>query len=113
LSTLHHRAAVVRLERPAMTTSVKQGRAEGQRVGDHDVLVIRDEQMSVLMPAAQAAFARRLAEYIREHHGESVAKIPSGVFLIKNLPDEVLLRMIGRGFRRARRYGMSTEASLA
>jgi hypothetical protein len=76
------------------------------------VLSIRTEQLEAFQPAADAALEARVVEYLREEHAEEIVRMPWGDFSIDELPEEVLLAMVREGFRRARRYGLSWEATL-
>jgi hypothetical protein len=74
---------------------------------------VRPEQMEVFQPVAEAAFARRLTEYLRRAHSGLSVRIPPGATLISRIPAAVLTRMVQTGIERGRAYGLSWESSLA
>jgi hypothetical protein len=77
------------------------------------MLKIRPENLRAFQPQAEAAAADRIAEHIRKEHADCVVDLPGGVFTVRQIPDEQLREMVRNGIARARRHGMSTEASLA
>ncbi|HKV38185.1 MAG TPA: hypothetical protein VJX67_03150 [Blastocatellia bacterium] len=76
-------------------------------------LKIRPEQFDAFKEIADAAFARRLVQYVRDHHPEAVVKFSSGQSTISRLRDDVIRTMIKAGIARARAYGMTWESSIA
>jgi hypothetical protein len=76
-------------------------------------LKIRQEQIEAFQPAADAGFVRRLAEYLRSAHSESVVRIPSGSLAVSRIPSLALSRMVQNGIARGRRYDLTSESSLA
>lgn len=82
-------------------------------VTTHMSVKVRPEQMEVFQPVAEAAFARRLTEYLRRAHSGLSVRIPPGATLIKRIPAAVLTRMVQNGIERGRAYGLSWESSLA
>ncbi|HEX8336024.1 MAG TPA: hypothetical protein VF621_04800 [Pyrinomonadaceae bacterium] len=82
------------------------------------MLKIRPAQIKAFTPAAEAAFERRVADYLREEHAGEVVTLPAGEgevaeLEVKDLDDETLLKMVRGGIARARAYGMTWEATLA
>jgi hypothetical protein len=77
------------------------------------MLIIRPEQMAVFQPVAEAAFVRRVVEYLRRKHGDVIVRLVSGTTTLKEIPDETLREMAGYGLTRAQGYGMKSEADLA
>lgn len=76
------------------------------------MVIIRPEQLEAFQPAAEVAFERRVAEYLRENHAEEFVIIPSGEHQVQDLDDETLLRMVRAGVERARSYGMAGESAI-
>lgn len=76
------------------------------------MLSIRAEQMKPFRDAADAAFLRRVADYVRYEHAEHAVHLPGGSYTVEQLPDDLLLALVGRGVERARAYGMTWESSL-
>lgn len=77
------------------------------------MLKIRAEQMKAFQDAADTAFIKKLATHLREKHGDTGVQLPSGTFLVFELPAETLETMIRTGIERAREYGFASEADLA
>ena len=77
------------------------------------MLKIRGEQMQAFQSAADNAFAKKLVLHLREKHGDTGVQLPTGTFLVFELPAETLEAMIHAGLARARNYGFASEADLA
>jgi hypothetical protein len=77
------------------------------------MLKIRAEQMKAFQDAADTAFIKKLSAHLREKHGDTGVQLPSGTFLVFELPTETVEAMIRTGFERAREYGFASEADLA
>jgi hypothetical protein len=75
-------------------------------------MIIRPEQFEVFLPQAEAAFETRVVEYLKEEHWDELVRLPSGEFLIEELPDETLLKMVRHTTSRSRRYEMEMESSI-
>jgi hypothetical protein len=75
-------------------------------------MIIRHEQFKVFLPQAEADFEARVVEYLKEEHWDELVRLPSGEFLIEELPDETLLTMVRQTASRARQFGMKLESSL-
>lgn len=81
------------------------------------MLKIRPAQIKAFTPAAEAAFERRVAVYLREEHAEEVVTLPAGgdevaELVVRDLDDETLLKMVRAGIARARSYGMTWESTI-
>jgi hypothetical protein len=81
------------------------------------MLTIRAEQMKAFRPAAEAAFERRVAAYLRGEHAAEVVLLPAGEDgvderEVKDLDDETFLKMVRAGIARARAYGLTWESSI-
>lgn len=76
------------------------------------MLIIRPEQFEVFQPVAEAAFARRVVEHLREDHAETVIQLPNEVVLVKQISDERLYEMVRNGIARARGYGIDWESAV-
>lgn len=76
------------------------------------MLKIRSEQFEVFQPVAEAAFVRRIVEYLREHHSDTVVQLPNEVILVKQISDERLQAMVRNAVTRARSYGMDWESTV-
>lgn len=77
------------------------------------MLKIRTEQMQAFQTVADAAFIKKLVTHLREKHGDAGVQLPSGTFLVFELPAETLEAMARTGLERARQYGFVSEADLA
>ncbi len=77
------------------------------------MLKIRAEQMQAFQAAADQAFVKKLVAYLREKHGDTGVQLPTGTFLVFELPAETLEAMVQTGLARARNYGFVSEADLA
>lgn len=77
------------------------------------MLKIRAEQMKAFQDTADAAFIKKLATHLREKHGDTGVQLPSGTFLVFELPAETLEAMVRTGIARAREHGYASEADLA
>ena len=62
---------------------------------------------------ADTAFIKKLAAHLREKHGDTGVQLPTGTFLVFELPAETLETMIRTGLARARTHGFTSEADLA
>jgi hypothetical protein len=81
------------------------------------MLSIRPEQIEVFQDVAEAAFERRIADYLREEHADEVVTLPARQdevreVEVKSLDDETLLAMVRAGIARARSHGMTWESSI-
>jgi hypothetical protein len=76
------------------------------------MLRIRQAQIKVFQPQAEAGFVSRMTEYLREHHRDVVVKLPSGDILVREISDERLRKMVENAIARARGYAMNWESSL-
>jgi hypothetical protein len=72
------------------------------RPGKNQHFRIRQAQMEVFQPEAEAAFEARLADYLYGQHFEAV----------RDLSDDLLKERIHNGIARARGYGLSWQSSL-
>ena len=77
------------------------------------MLKIRTEQMQAFQAVADKKFAQKLAQHLRENHGGTGVQLPSGTFLVFELPAETLETMIHTGLARARAHDFMSEADLA
>jgi hypothetical protein len=75
-------------------------------------LVIRKQQMEAFQPVAEAAFVRKVADYLRETHAEVKVRLPGGDLTVRQIPDETLLEMAQNGIARARGYGITWKSTL-
>lgn len=62
---------------------------------------------------ADADFVREVIQYLRENHADTVVKLPSGDFIVADLPDETIKKMVNGGIEKARGYRMTWESTLA
>jgi len=76
------------------------------------MLIIRPEQFEIFQPVAEAAFARRVVEHLRDEHADVIVRLPNEVALIKQLPDDRLHGMVSNAIARARGYGLDWEATV-
>jgi hypothetical protein len=75
-------------------------------------LIIRSQQVEAFQEQAEAGLVKKLAEYLRAYHADQIVKLPDGVTLVQYLPEQTFCGLIRQGIGRARRYGMTWEASL-
>jgi hypothetical protein len=76
------------------------------------MLIVRPEQLEVFKPVADAAFADRIAAYLRRKHERAVVRLLNGPTLVARLADETLLKMVRLGIERARSYDFTWESSI-
>jgi hypothetical protein len=76
------------------------------------MLKIRADQFEAFKPVAEAAFVRRIAEHLRNHHSDAVVQFPNEVILIKQISEERLRSMAKDGIARARSYGIDWESAV-
>lgn len=76
------------------------------------MLKIRNEQMEIFQPVAEAAFIRRVSDYLREYHSHVAVQLSDGVTIIDQIPESKLHQLIQNGAARARNYGLTTESAL-
>ena len=76
-------------------------------------MIIRSEQITVFQSAAEDEFESDLCSHLRENYAESLVRLPEEEYLVKDLPDETLHRLVGVGIGRARSYGLTFESSIA
>lgn len=77
------------------------------------MLTIRDEQMEVFQPVAEAAFERELVEHLRGKYKDTPVHLPARTIPLSQIRDETMLRMVRDGIARGREYGISGSAALA
>jgi hypothetical protein len=76
------------------------------------MLKIRSEQIRPFEPQAEAAFVRRVMEYLREKHADDVVRLPKYQSKVRDLSDKVLREMVAGGIARGRNYGMTWKSNL-
>lgn len=77
------------------------------------MLRIRSEQIGAFGPLADAVFAKRVAEYVRETHSNLQVRFPTETLTVAEIPEELLEKTVQEGIDRARGYGLSWETSLS
>lgn len=75
-------------------------------------MIIRPEQFEVFQPVAEAAFVRRVAEHLRQHHSEAVVQLPGEVILVKQIADDRLHKIVRNAIALARDYGIDWESTV-
>jgi hypothetical protein len=76
------------------------------------MLTLRREQFSAFDHVAEAAFIRRVVEYLGEEHSDALVKTREAELTLGELPGADLREMVRRGVERARAYGLTWESSL-
>ncbi|MET0649847.1 MAG: hypothetical protein ABW208_24825 [Pyrinomonadaceae bacterium] len=76
------------------------------------MLTIRPEQLEAFSPLAEAAFARRVVEYLRENHADEPVTLAAGELPVKDVDDATLFRLVRGGIERAGSYGMTWESTI-
>ncbi|MEW6127923.1 MAG: hypothetical protein AB1757_12865 [Acidobacteriota bacterium] len=76
------------------------------------MLTIRDEQMDAFQETAEAAFAKKIIEYLKENHGDEIVQIPDGKCKIAHLPETIFFDMVFKSLQRAKRFGFSYRSTL-
>ncbi|MFN7925827.1 MAG: hypothetical protein U0Q16_37345 [Bryobacteraceae bacterium] len=61
----------------------------------------------------QPTFATRLANHVRDHHGDCVVRVGNRVSIVRKLPDDALEKLVAAGMKRAISHGLEAESSIA
>lgn len=77
------------------------------------MLTISERQFDAFQAQADALFAPELASYLKEEYDELEVDIGDGAVALSDLPDDVLLRLVTTGLKRARSYGIDWQSSMA
>lgn len=77
------------------------------------MLIISERQFDAFQAQADALFAHELAIYLKDEYNDLEIDIGDGAVELGDLPDEVLLRLVGTGQKRALSYGIDWESSMA
>jgi len=75
-------------------------------------VIVRSDQIKVLEAAAERAFRKRVADYLRERHGQTIVRFPNAKSVVRELPDTMLAALVDVGIARARSHGLTWESSL-
>lgn len=76
------------------------------------MLKLRPEQIRVFQPDAEAAFERRVVDYLKKNHAAVKIFLPEKSAAVADLPDEIFSRMVGSALRRARSHGIDWKSTL-
>ena len=63
---------------------------------------VRPAHMAAFQPEAERAFEQGLVAHLRKHHTE----------IVEEIPDAALTLMVRSGIKKARQYGLETEANI-
>jgi hypothetical protein len=77
------------------------------------MLKIRQQQFEIFQPVAEAAFVRRLSEYLKIKHAGVAVQLPKGITTVEQLPEKLLHEMVQNGIARGRAYGMRWRSTLS
>lgn len=77
------------------------------------MLRIRQEQVDAFQPIAEAEFALRIVNHLREHHPRLVVKRPDAQSLVERMPEDDLLELVKVGIARARSHGFTFSSSIS
>lgn len=61
---------------------------------------------------AEADFVREVMQYLWESHSDTIVILPNGEFIVADLPEETLRKMVEGGIAKARSYGMTWRSTL-
>ena len=73
---------------------------------------ISSERMNVFQPDAETAFVRRVMNYLKENHHDTIVILPHGKFEIGELADEMLETLVQGGIGRGGEYGIKWKSTL-
>jgi hypothetical protein len=76
------------------------------------MLKISSEQIRTFQPDADAAFERRVMDYLRENHAEAEIRFPHGATTVAETSDEILQEIVRGGILRASDYGIEWKSTL-
>ena len=77
-------------------------------------LNIRREQIDVMAAVSEANFERAIARDLLSNYGDSIVRLPEGgEFLVTDLPQETLERLVRVGIDKARRFEVTRQSSIA
>ena len=76
-------------------------------------MVIREAQFITLAQEGKAEFVKQLAEYLRAHHADTVARFPGGEMPVRSIPEKTLEKLVQGGIERAGSHGISWRSALA
>ena len=65
---------------------------------------ISSDQMKVFQPDAETAFVRRVMDYLKKNHAETIVNLTHDKFETGELPDEILEKLVQDGIRRGGDY---------
>jgi hypothetical protein len=77
------------------------------------MLRIRKEQVEAFQPVAEAEFSLRIMEHLRQHHAQTVVRLPQGATLVNRMSESTLVELIHSGIARARTYGLIWSSSIS
>lgn len=76
------------------------------------MLIIRSEQIKVFQADAESAFVRRVMDYLKENHAETLVRLPHSTSSVAELPDEILQTTVQSGIKRGSSYGIALKSTL-
>jgi hypothetical protein len=77
------------------------------------MLRIRKEQFEAFQPVAEAEFALRLVEHLRDRHPKAIVRTPGRWTLVNRMSDAALLELVKSGIERARSYEFKFASSIS
>jgi hypothetical protein len=75
------------------------------------MLVIRKETMKAFQPNAEAGFARRVMDYLKENHAGAEIRLPQQTVTVGALPEDVLRETVRGGLTRAADYHIEWKST--
>lgn len=76
-------------------------------------MVIRAEQIDVFEKKAQTGFVASLRDYLRGSHAKARVQLPTGVYSLQDIPEQVLTELVRRSIEKGRLYSLTWQSSLA
>jgi len=76
-------------------------------------MVIRAQQIGVFEKKAQTSFVVSLREYLRGSHAKARVHLPTGVYSLQDIPEQVLTELVRRSIEKGRLYSLTWQSSLA
>jgi hypothetical protein len=76
------------------------------------MLKISSDQMKAFQPDAETAFVRRVMDYLKENHADTLVILPHDKSPIGELSDEILEKLVQDGIKRGGDYGIAWRSTL-
>lgn len=73
---------------------------------------ISSERMNVFQPDAETAFVRRVMNYLKENHAETIVILPHDKISVSEFSNEILETLVRGGIKRGNDYGINWRSTL-